>query len=125
MEGLIPFKRVDQFRDKIKEGAIYSMERFNLYDAKRLYRAVDHALRICVTQRTMVTEVFPHPSGFPRLAYSALPFTALLNRAEQNTVMLSQSLRHFFVLCCASCCDVYLWSYDCACRRGWVDHFSL
>ena len=42
MEGTIPGNRVDQFRARLKEGSVYTIEKFNLYDAKKSYRAVDH-----------------------------------------------------------------------------------
>ena len=87
MEGTIPGNRVDQFRARLKEGSVYTIEKFNLYDAKKSYRAVDHPLRICFTQRTVVNEVLPQPEGFPIFAYSAFPFVVLTGRVDQNVLM--------------------------------------
>ena len=35
MEGYIPNNRVDHFKDRLKEGSVYTMEQFVLSDAKK------------------------------------------------------------------------------------------
>ena len=47
MEGTIPGNRVDQFRARLKEGSVYMIEKFNLYDAKKSYRAVEIGRASC------------------------------------------------------------------------------
>ncbi|KAM0849714.1 hypothetical protein ACQ4PT_053558 [Festuca glaucescens] len=80
MEGLIPGNRIDQFKDKIKEGCVYTIDRFDLLDPKKSYRSVDDPLRIGFTMRTLLTEVIPRPENFPMFAYTALPFNMLTDR---------------------------------------------
>ena len=100
MEGTIPGNRVDQFRARLREGSVYTIEKFNLYDAKKSYRAVDHPLRICFTQRTVVNEVLTQPEGFPIFAYSAFPFIVLTGRVDQNVLMSGKFVCTFSFLIC-------------------------
>jgi hypothetical protein len=58
MEGTVPGKRVEQFRDQLKEGSIYTTENFDLYDPRKSYRSVDHPFPIFFTMRTCVSFVF-------------------------------------------------------------------
>jgi hypothetical protein len=78
---------VNQFKARVREGSIYSVEKFNLYDPKKSYRAVDYPLRICFTPRTIVREVASPPEDFPVFAYSALPFAVLADRVENNVML--------------------------------------
>jgi hypothetical protein len=64
MEDTVRGKRVDQFRDQLKEGSIYTAEKFDLYDPRKSYRSVDHPLRIFFTTRTILSEVVPPPENF-------------------------------------------------------------
>jgi hypothetical protein len=98
MEGLIPGPRISQFKSQIREGSVYSIERFNLYDPKRTYRAVDHPIRICFTPGTVVREVAHPPDNFPVFAYTALPFSVLAERSDSN-VQLSGMFTYTFCYC--------------------------
>lgn len=71
MEGLVPGNRVDQFRDQLKEGCVYTIDNFDLYDPKKTYRSVDHPLRICFTMRTILTGCLFHT--LDHLIYLCLP----------------------------------------------------
>lgn len=84
MEGAIPAIRVDQFRDRIREGVVYYIEVFNLWEAKKAYKAVDHPYHIGFTKRIQIREATPQPDNFPNFAYTALPFSLLANRVDQN-----------------------------------------
>ncbi|KAM0838466.1 hypothetical protein ACQ4PT_060966 [Festuca glaucescens] len=87
MEGLVPGNRVDQFKDQLKEGCVYTIDKFDLSDPKKTYRSVDHPLRICFTMRTVLTEVLPPPENFPKFAYTALPFSRLSDRIDEKIVL--------------------------------------
>ncbi|KAM0906503.1 hypothetical protein ACQ4PT_016720 [Festuca glaucescens] len=87
MEGLVPGNRVDQFKDQLKEGCVYTIDKFDLSDPKKTYRSVDHPLRICFTMRTVLTEVLPPPENFPKFAYTALPFSRLSDRIDERIVL--------------------------------------
>ncbi|KAM0879376.1 hypothetical protein ACQ4PT_034288 [Festuca glaucescens] len=56
MEGVVPGNRVDQFKDQLKEGSVYTIDKFDLYDPKKTYRSVDSPFRICFTMRTLLAE---------------------------------------------------------------------
>lgn len=81
-EALVPGNRVDQFRDQLKEGFVYTIVRFDLYDPKKSYRSVDNPLRIYFTMRIVRTEVVLPPENFPMFAYNALPFSMLSDRID-------------------------------------------
>ncbi|KAM0851844.1 hypothetical protein ACQ4PT_052162 [Festuca glaucescens] len=80
MEGLVPGNRVDQFRDQLKEGSVYLIEKFDLYDPRKSYRSVDHPLRIRFTLRTILT-------NFPMSRHTALPFSMLSDRIDWNVLL--------------------------------------
>jgi hypothetical protein len=77
MEGLVSGKRIDQFRDRLKEGYVYTIDKFDLSDPKKSYLSVGNPFRICFTMRTILTEVVPPPENFPQFAYTALLFNRL------------------------------------------------
>ncbi|KAM0911771.1 hypothetical protein ACQ4PT_013250 [Festuca glaucescens] len=87
MEGVVPGNRVDQFRDKLKEGSIYTIDKFDLYDPKKTYRSVDNPFRICFTMRTLLAEVVPPPENFPMFAHNALPFSVFTDRINGKIVL--------------------------------------
>ncbi|KAM0897818.1 hypothetical protein ACQ4PT_022307 [Festuca glaucescens] len=87
MKGLIPGNRWDQFKDLIKEGFVYIVEKFDLTRPKKSYRSVDNPLRICFTWRTKLTEVVAPPENFPMFAYTALPLNMLSHRVDNNTTL--------------------------------------
>lgn len=78
MEGLNPEKRLAQFTKHITEGTIYTIEDFNLYDAKRRFRSSYHPLRVSFTFRTKLKKVEPQPVSFPIFAHNARTFSVLL-----------------------------------------------
>ena len=78
MERYIPNNRVEQFKDKLKEGSVYTIEQFVLSDAKKSYRSVEHPFRMWCTQRTKLTEIFGAPEDFPVYAYSVKTLATLL-----------------------------------------------
>ncbi|KAM0850119.1 hypothetical protein ACQ4PT_053293 [Festuca glaucescens] len=87
MEGLVPGNRVDQFKDQLKEGCVYTIDKFDLSDPKKTYRSVDHPLRICFSMRTVLIEVLPPPENFPKFTYTALPFSRLSDRIDEKIVL--------------------------------------
>ena len=87
MEGLIPEKRMAQFMKHITEGTIYTIEDFNLYDAKSKFRSSDHPLRVCFTFRIKLKKVEPQPVNFPIFAHNDRPFSVLEARADQNFIL--------------------------------------
>ncbi|KAM0858333.1 hypothetical protein ACQ4PT_047887 [Festuca glaucescens] len=87
MEGVVPGNRVDQFKDQLKEGSVYTIDKFDLYDPKKTYRSVDSPFRICFTMRTLLAEVVAPPENFPMFAHSALPFSVLTNRINNKIVL--------------------------------------
>ncbi|KAM0896514.1 hypothetical protein ACQ4PT_023157 [Festuca glaucescens] len=87
MEGLIPTNRIGQFKDQLKEGCVYTIDKFDLYDPKKSYRSVDNPLRITFTMRTILTEVIPSLENFPMFAYTALPFSMLSDRVDEVIVL--------------------------------------
>ncbi|KAM0892362.1 hypothetical protein ACQ4PT_025798 [Festuca glaucescens] len=87
IEGLIPGNRWDQFKDLIKEGFVYIVEKFDLTSPKKSYRSVDNPLRICFTWRTKLAEVVAPPENFPMFAYTALPLNMLSHRVDNNTTL--------------------------------------
>ncbi|KAM0838042.1 hypothetical protein ACQ4PT_061233 [Festuca glaucescens] len=40
IEGLVLRNRADQFKDQLKEGSVYTIEKFDLYDPRKSYRSV-------------------------------------------------------------------------------------
>ena len=87
MEGYIPNNRVEQFKDKLKEGSVYTIEQFVLCDAKKSYRSVEHPFRMRFTQRTKLTEIFGAPEDFLVYAYNVKTFSYLARRMNDNTVL--------------------------------------
>ncbi|KAM0829556.1 hypothetical protein ACQ4PT_066801 [Festuca glaucescens] len=87
MEGVVLGNRVDQFKDQLKEGSVYTIDKFDLYDPKKTYRSVDNPFRICFTMRTLLAEVVAPPENFPMFAHSALPFSVLTNRINSKIVL--------------------------------------
>ncbi|KAM0870575.1 hypothetical protein ACQ4PT_039920 [Festuca glaucescens] len=87
MEGLIPTNRIGQFKDQLKEGCVYTIDKFDLYDPKKSYWSVDNPLRIAFTMRTILTEVIPSPENFPMFAYTTLPFSMLSDRVDEVIVL--------------------------------------
>ncbi|XP_051187418.1 uncharacterized protein [Lolium perenne] len=68
MEGLVPGNRVEQFRDQLKEGSVYTIARFDLYDPKKSYHMFsdridrNNVLPDIVGSVNKVTDILP-PSG--------------------------------------------------------------
>ncbi|CAM0882640.1 unnamed protein product [Alopecurus aequalis] len=87
MEGCIPNNRIDQFKEQLKEGSVYTFEQFVLSDARRLYKSVEHQYRIRFTQRTKVKEILSYPQNFPMYAYTIKPFDVLATRMNNNTLL--------------------------------------
>ncbi|KAM0842445.1 hypothetical protein ACQ4PT_058344 [Festuca glaucescens] len=87
MEGVIPGNRVDQFKDQLKEGSVYTIDKFDLFDPKKAYRSVDGPFRIGFTMRTLLAEVVAPPENFPMIAHNALPFSVLTNRINSKIVL--------------------------------------
>jgi hypothetical protein len=86
MEGLVFGNRVDQFKDQLKEGSVYIMEKFDLYGPRKSYRSVP--LRTCFTLRTVLTP----PENFPMFAYTVLLFSMLSDCIDQNTLLSGKNM---------------------------------
>lgn len=87
LEGLIPSKKVAKYKDKVHEGVVYTIKRFDAIKAREKYKAVDHSWRFCFTQRTTIEPVVPQPKNFLMLACTLLSFSQLENRIKQNIIM--------------------------------------
>lgn len=42
MEGCVPSNRIDQFRQHLKEGSVYTFEDFIVADARKKYKTTDY-----------------------------------------------------------------------------------
>jgi hypothetical protein len=87
MEGVVPGNRVDQFKDQLKEGSVYAIDRFDFFEPKKTYRSVDGPFRIGFTMRTVLAEVETPPANFPTIAHGALPFGVLTSRINSKVVL--------------------------------------
>lgn len=86
-EGLIPAEKVHKFKERVQEGVVYTIEKFDAIRARHKYNAMDHPWRLCFISRTLVEPVMPHPENFPMLACTLLPFSQLEKRIKENVIM--------------------------------------
>jgi hypothetical protein len=87
MEGYIPSNVIDQFRDDLNEGSVYTVEHFLLSDAKRTYRTTEHPYRIRFTPRTKIVQILAVPTDFPMYAYNVKSFSVLSTRTNSNAIV--------------------------------------
>jgi hypothetical protein len=50
MKGCVPTNHIDQFKARLKEGSVYTLETFIVADVRNKYRVADHSYRIKITQ---------------------------------------------------------------------------
>lgn len=85
IEGCISKDRVHIFKGKLKENAIYSVERFMLTGQKTKHRVTNHLHRIKLAKNTKFVEVFPPPQDFPPYKYQIKSFDELESRMGDST----------------------------------------
>lgn len=88
IEGFLLADRIDQFRDKLKEGKVYKLELFMVVGPRNNYRAADHGHRIWISQNTEVKEIVPEHENIPLYAYDAKSFDEVRSRIYE-TLLLS------------------------------------
>jgi hypothetical protein len=100
MEGYIPANIIDQFRDDLNEGSVYTVEQFLLSDAKRTYKTAEHPYRIRFTPRTKIVEILAVPADFPMYAYNAKSFDILSMRRNTIAVLSGEFTASYLLLFC-------------------------
>ncbi|WVZ59158.1 hypothetical protein U9M48_009350, partial [Paspalum notatum var. saurae] len=66
IEGSVPEKCVNDFKERLKEDALYSIQYFEVRDAFGNYRAVNNPCAIRFTYYTKLREITPVPPTFPK-----------------------------------------------------------
>ena len=65
MEAVIPTKWIDQQRPRLTEGRVYTIQYFEICNARAIYRSVDHPYMALFTKYTSITEVSTVPPNCP------------------------------------------------------------
>jgi len=65
MEAVIPTKWIDQQRPRLTEGRVYTIQYFEICNARAIYRSVDHPYKALFTKYTSIIEVSTVPPNFP------------------------------------------------------------
>jgi len=87
MEATIPAKWIDEQRPKLIEGRLYTIQYFEVCNARGLYRPVDHPYMARFTKHTRINEVSAVPPKFPMYACSITPFPVLRARVGNREQM--------------------------------------
>ena len=95
MHTYINYFDAPKFEPILKEGSIYSINRFQLRKAKFSYNAVLGEYNIHLTKATQIEEQHDDMSEYPRHYFNLIPFNKLHDRIDQNTY-LTGSLRNSF-----------------------------
>jgi len=80
MEAAVPPKWIDEQRAKLAEDRVYTIQYFEVCNARAIYRPVDHPYMARFTKHTKINEVTAVPSQFPLYACSITPFHVLRDR---------------------------------------------
>jgi len=80
MEAVIPAKWIDEQRAKLIEDRVYTIQYFEVCNARAMYRPVDHPYMARFTKHTKINELTAVPPDFPLYACSITPFPALRER---------------------------------------------
>jgi len=101
MEAIIPPKWIDELRSKLMESKVYTIQYFEVCNARAMYRAVDHPYMARFTKHTKINEVAAVPAGFPMYACSITPFLVLRQRVgtrdQMSGLLLFTFLQYRFI----------------------------
>ncbi|KAM0870508.1 hypothetical protein ACQ4PT_039955 [Festuca glaucescens] len=84
IEGFLPADRISQFRHRLKEGSVYTIESFMIIEPRKSYKTSSHPHRIRLAKHRSINEMNPEPKNFPRIAYNAMLFDQLSIRKNNN-----------------------------------------
>ena len=100
MEAVVPAKWIDEQRAKLIEAGVYTIQYFEVCNARAVYRAVDHPYMACFTKHTKINQVAAVPTNFPLYACSIVPFQVLRERVgnrDQMSGLMSNSDFHSII----------------------------
>jgi len=80
MEAVIPPKWIDEQMAKLIEGVVYTVQYFEVFNARTIYRPVDHPYMARLTKHTRINRVDTVHPNFPVYACSITPFPVLRAR---------------------------------------------
>ncbi|XP_039781321.1 uncharacterized protein LOC120648697 [Panicum virgatum] len=87
MEAVVPAKWIDEQRAKLIEAGVYTIQYFEVCNARAVYRAVDHPYMARFTKHTKINQVAAVPTNFPLYACSIVPFQVLRERVGNRDQM--------------------------------------
>jgi len=96
MEAVIPPKWIDEQRPKLIEGAVYTIQYFEICNARAIYRAVDHPYMARFTKHTKISKLQTVPPNFPAYACCITPFHVLRARVG-NREHMSGMVCYFYL----------------------------
>jgi len=116
MEAVIPTKWIDQQRPRLIEGRVYTIQYFEICNARAIYRSVDHPYMARFTKYTNITEVSAVPPNFPLYACCITPYAVLRDRVGRKEQMSG-------LICCFHLQNIFtvIWS-ACATTLNHVLH---
>ena len=100
MEAVVPAKWIDEQRAKLIEAGVYTIQYFEVCNARAIYRAVDHPYMARFTKHTKINQVAAVPTNFPLYACSIVPFQVLRERVgnrDQMSGLMSNSDFHSII----------------------------
>ena len=100
MEAVVPTKWIDEQRAKLIEAGVYTIQYFEVCNARAVYRAVDHPYMARFTKHTKINQVAAVPTNFPLYACSIVPFQVLRERVgnrDQMSGLMSNSDFHSII----------------------------
>jgi len=115
----VPPKWIDEQRKKLSEDGVYTIQYFEVCNARAIYRPVDHPYMARFTKHTRIEQLSTVPPDFPLYACSITPFHVLRARVgvkEQMSGMICCFFSHetslFACLFCTNPTDVVLNTAD-------------
>lgn len=80
MEAVVPLKWIGEQRKKLSEDGVYTIQYFEVCNARAIYRPVDHLYMARFTKHTRIEQLSTVPPDFPLYACSITPFHVLRAR---------------------------------------------
>jgi hypothetical protein len=87
MEECVPANRIYQFRDRLKEVSVYTLETFIVADVQMKWKTTDHPYKIKITQLTKIEKIIPQPEKIPFIRIQAKLSEILQTLTENNTLI--------------------------------------
>ena len=87
MEAVIPPKWIHEQRAKLTEATVYTIQYFEVCNARTIYRAIDHPYMARFTKHTKINQVTVVSPNFPLYACSITPFQVLRERMGNKEQM--------------------------------------